>query len=84
MALSGTSQEMTEFVMTYAANLPHKEEIPSQMTIFDLNGGVDIVDFGNQKDGAKREEDKDQEEDVSAYDEVSPKRTTPPLGVLRH
>ena len=76
MALSGTNQELIEFVVNYAANLPQKEEIPSQMTIFDLNGGVDIVDFSSQKDGAKGE-DKDQEEDISAYDEVSPKHTTP-------
>ena len=81
LALSGSNQELTEFVMTYAANLPQKEEIPSQMTIFDLNGGVDIVDFSNQRDEDKRE-DKNQEEDISAYDEVSPKQTTPPLGML--
>lgn len=58
--------------MTYAANQPQKEEIPSQMTIYDLRGGMDIVDLGAVEGG--EQEQAEETEDMSAYDEVSPKR----------
>ena len=70
MALSGSNQELAQYVMSYAAKLPQKSEIPSQMTIFDLNGGMDVVDF--TEEGGEEEEE--EEEDMSAYDEVTPKK----------
>ena len=59
--------------MSYAAKLPQKSEIPSQMTIYDLDGGMDVVDF--TKEG-EEEEEEEEEEDMSAYDEVTPKKKT--------
>ena len=42
------------------------------MTIYDLRGGMDVVDLGAVEGG--EQEQAEETEDMSAYDEVSPKR----------
>jgi ankyrin repeat protein len=50
LALSNQEHGMADFVMAFASNAPQKqEERPSQMTIFDMQGEVDVVDLPTEK-----------------------------------